>query len=203
MARKTKEEAEETRRFLMKTALKLFSEQGIQNTTLAVVAKEAGVTRGAIYWHFKDKADMLLALWESIFSPLELAYEKHMDGFTGDPLDILEEIAASFFQLACSSPDILQMLKITRQSWSDPILSEHCRKMCSDEVKSIQVIMEKAENAGCLREDLSAKAAAFSFYGYLEGVINSWLSTGGGDWLLTEAEGMARVMIQGLRKSNS
>ena len=200
MARKTKEEAEETRRLLLKTALKLFSEQGIQNTTLAMVAKEAGVTRGAIYWHFRDKADMLLALWDSIFSPLEHAYENHVDGIDDDPLGILEEIAASFIQLACTSPDILQMLKITRQSWSDPVLSEHCRKMCSDEVASIQAIMEKAETAGCLREDLSAKAAAFSFYGYLEGVINSWLSTGGGDWLQQEAESMARMLIQGLRK---
>ncbi len=200
MARKTKEEAEETRRLLMKTALKLFSELGIQNTTLAMVAREAGVTRGAIYWHFRDKADMLLALWDSIFSPLELAYRNHVDGLSGDPLDILERIAASFIQLACTSPDIQQMLKITRQSWSDPVLSEHCRKMCSDEVESIRVIMENARDVGCLREDLSAQAAAFSFYGYLEGVINSWLSTGGGDWLQKEAESMARMLIQGLRK---
>ena len=48
----------------------------------------------------------------------------------------------------------------------------------------------------------ASQAAAFSFYGYLEGVISSWLSTSGGDWLHKEAEAMARMFIQGLRKAN-
>ncbi len=56
--RKTKEEAAETRQALLRAALAVFSRQGYAATRLEDVAHEAGVTRGAIYWHFKSKADL-------------------------------------------------------------------------------------------------------------------------------------------------
>ncbi|KSB87046.1 hypothetical protein LFZ31_05135 [Salmonella enterica subsp. enterica serovar Newport str. S09097] len=39
-------------------ALRLFSQQGVSATSLAEIANAAGVTRGAIYWHFKNKSDL-------------------------------------------------------------------------------------------------------------------------------------------------
>lgn len=51
MARKTREEAEQTRYLLLDTAEQLFSEKGVSKTTLADIASAAGLTRGAVYWH--------------------------------------------------------------------------------------------------------------------------------------------------------
>lgn len=62
--RRTKAEAEETRRIILEAALKLFDEHGYAHTPLNAVAQAAGVTRGAIYWHFRNKEDMLAALME-------------------------------------------------------------------------------------------------------------------------------------------
>ncbi|MDS7773050.1 TetR family transcriptional regulator, partial [Klebsiella oxytoca] len=56
MARKTKQQALETRQHILDVALRLFSQQGVSSTSLAAIAKAAGVTRGAIYWHFKNKS---------------------------------------------------------------------------------------------------------------------------------------------------
>lgn len=58
MARKTKQQAEETRQEILDAAIKTFSERGVSATSLADIAKSAGVTRGAIYWHFKNKVDL-------------------------------------------------------------------------------------------------------------------------------------------------
>lgn len=49
MARKTKQQAEETRQEILDAAIKTFSERGVSATSLADIAKSAGVTRGAIY----------------------------------------------------------------------------------------------------------------------------------------------------------
>ncbi len=49
MARKTKQEAQETRQHILDVALRLFSQQGVSSTSLGEIAKAAGVTRGAIY----------------------------------------------------------------------------------------------------------------------------------------------------------
>ena len=53
--RRTKEEAEQTRQDIFEAGLRVFSEKGFAAATMSDVAKEAGTTRGAIYWHFRNK----------------------------------------------------------------------------------------------------------------------------------------------------
>ncbi len=77
MARKTKQQALETRQHILDVALRLFSQQGVSSTSLAAIAKEAGVTRGAIYWHFKNKSDLFNEIWvlsEANINDLEVEY---------------------------------------------------------------------------------------------------------------------------------
>jgi TetR/AcrR family acrAB operon transcriptional repressor len=62
MARKTKAEAAQTRERIIDCARQVFSREGVTNTSLEEVAREAGVTRGAVYWHFQDKADLFMAV---------------------------------------------------------------------------------------------------------------------------------------------
>jgi AcrR family transcriptional regulator len=62
MARRTKEEALETRNRIMNAAVDVFFERGVASATLNDIANCANVTRGAIYWHFKNKLDVFDAL---------------------------------------------------------------------------------------------------------------------------------------------
>jgi TetR/AcrR family acrAB operon transcriptional repressor len=62
LVRRTKEEALATRHRLLDAAELLFQAQGVSRTTLNDIARQAGATRGAIYWHFKDKADLFNAM---------------------------------------------------------------------------------------------------------------------------------------------
>jgi AcrR family transcriptional regulator len=71
MPRRTKEEALKTREALLDAAEKVFFARGVTRTSLEQVAQAAGVTRGAVYWHFKDKAALLDALTQRIFLPHE------------------------------------------------------------------------------------------------------------------------------------
>ena len=71
MARRTKEEALATRHRLLDAAEVLFQAQGVSQTSLQQIAQQAGATRGAIYWHFKDKADLFNAMMDRVTLPLE------------------------------------------------------------------------------------------------------------------------------------
>ncbi|ULJ65356.1 TetR family transcriptional regulator [Wielerella bovis] len=62
--RKTKEEALKTRQYLLNAALEVFWRTGVTRASLQEIAQEAGVTRGALYWHFKNKEDLFEALFE-------------------------------------------------------------------------------------------------------------------------------------------
>jgi TetR/AcrR family acrAB operon transcriptional repressor len=71
MAKRTKEEAEQTRSAVLTAASKVFLERGVARATLEEVAQAAGVTRGAVYWHFRDKLDLFLAISERARMPYE------------------------------------------------------------------------------------------------------------------------------------
>ncbi len=58
MVRKTKEEAQNTRKNILDAALEVFYVKGVAYSSLEDIAEAAGVTRGAVYWHFKNKADI-------------------------------------------------------------------------------------------------------------------------------------------------
>lgn len=62
--RRTKSEAGKTRRHILDTALVLFDEQGYLTTSLGDIANSAGLTRGAIYWHFSNKSAIFAGLGE-------------------------------------------------------------------------------------------------------------------------------------------
>ena len=74
--RRTKAEAEQTRHDLLDAAELLFDQQGVSRTSLADIAKAAGVTRGAVYWHFKNKSEVLAAIVERVHLPFMQELER-------------------------------------------------------------------------------------------------------------------------------
>lgn len=68
--RRTKEQAEQTRRTIMAAALRTFNRRGISRTTIEEIATAARVTRGAIYWHFTNKHTLLRAIRDEVTLPL-------------------------------------------------------------------------------------------------------------------------------------
>ena len=76
---------------LLDAAEILFQSQGVSRTSLQQIAEQAGATRGAIYWHFKDKAALFNAMMERVTLPLELTLasdgQATADDTRGAPLE--------------------------------------------------------------------------------------------------------------------
>lgn len=80
MARRTKAEADETRTKLLDAAEEVFFEKGVSRTSLSDIAQRAGATRGAVYWHFKDKVDVFVSMLNRICMPFdEICDDKYGD----------------------------------------------------------------------------------------------------------------------------
>ena len=62
MVKKSKDDAEKTRQAVLESALDVFSEKGYAKATFDEIAARAGFTKGAVYWYFRNKADLLSAL---------------------------------------------------------------------------------------------------------------------------------------------
>ncbi len=92
MARKTKEDANETRESILNASIEVFFKKGFANSSLEEIAEGAGVTRGAVYWHFKNKLDIFQALHDQLYKPFS---EMILQGFEKNkdcPLKELKEI---------------------------------------------------------------------------------------------------------------
>lgn len=74
--RRTKEQAEQTRVAIMAAAEQLFLEKGVAHSTLEQIARAAGVTRGAVYWHFENKAHLFHEMLSQVRLPPEQLTER-------------------------------------------------------------------------------------------------------------------------------
>ncbi|KRW58483.1 TetR family transcriptional regulator [Pseudomonas sp. TTU2014-080ASC] len=90
--RRTKEDAEKTRITILEAAETLFLEKGVAHTSLEHIARQAGVTRGAVYWHFANKADLFTAMLNQVRLPPEQLVERISGCPEHDPLQTLRQL---------------------------------------------------------------------------------------------------------------
>jgi AcrR family transcriptional regulator len=98
------EQTEATRRALIDAARELFAADGFAGTSTEAVVRRAGVTRGALYHHFKDKQDLFAAVYEDVERRLvESLATRITPG--GDPVGMLVEGVDVFLE-ACLDPAV-------------------------------------------------------------------------------------------------
>ncbi|MFK0570804.1 TetR family transcriptional regulator [Endozoicomonas sp.] len=200
MVRRTKEDAEKTRLQLLEAALALFSDKGIANVTLAQIASASGVTRGAIYWHFKDKSQMLEALWERVFDPLDQHFAAQLEADDEDPLEVLCNLGKRVLQEVATNLQFQQVCRISQQAAFDLQMIERWNQFCQRSQKEVTVLMQRARDRGLLREGITPEAASLVASGCFHGVIERWLSVGGVVDLEREGDAIAEAIFAGLRR---
>lgn len=82
MVKRTRALALQTRQRILHTALELFSTKGYDKTSLTDIARGAEVTRGAVYWHFEDKGELLMELFRQLACENQL--NQHLVAATRD-----------------------------------------------------------------------------------------------------------------------
>lgn len=203
MARKTKEEAQITRTQLLDASEQVFSDKGVTNTSLAEIAEAAGLTRGAIYWHFKNKADLIDALWERIELPMEEMRRNIEAAMPDDPLGRVRQKGINVLQRAeldphCRAIYTIMFLKCEYVDEALPIKANHltCRAECGE---SLAAEFQAAIVAGQLPPAINVKQAALGLFAYVDGLIYHWLLDPAHFSLVDEAERHIDIYLAGLR----
>ncbi|NQD91708.1 TetR family transcriptional regulator [Pseudomonas sp. CrR25] len=102
--RRTKEQAEQTRTAILAAAEVLFLEKGVSHTSLEHIARQAGVTRGAVYWHFENKAHLFHELLSQVRLPPEQMAERLHDCAELDPLQALRKLCVDAIESLVHDP---------------------------------------------------------------------------------------------------
>jgi TetR/AcrR family acrAB operon transcriptional repressor len=112
MARRTKAEALATRDGLLDAAERVFGRRGVARTTLDEIAAEAGVTRGALYWHFNGKEELFKAMCDRAVLPLERMLGESARARHADPLGALAAVSVAALRTIARTPRTRAVLDI-------------------------------------------------------------------------------------------
>jgi TetR/AcrR family acrAB operon transcriptional repressor len=179
MARKTKEEALKTRETILDAAVRIFALRGVSRTTLANIAKEAGVTRGAIYWHFTNKEDLLGALWEQLLLPFQPLVRVSENPDEPDPLGKLKQTYINFFQIMKEDSRLLQLYQILLnkcEAVEDTGTLHLHRVHCHLEgQRKIEQILRNAIAQGQLPENLDVRMGSIATIAFIDGLVANWI----------------------------
>ena len=167
-----------TKKAILESALRLFSRRGYERTSLSDIAKYAGVTRGAIYWHFDDKKELFVYLCNQIDKDLFKSNE--LDNIASpserQPLDKLKE-----WMKENSSPEKVNFLRssffsmlnnIMKGYTDDKDLIERINKVYKKRRKVFSDILINCVNKGQLPKNLDIDASAIFILMFNSGYIN-------------------------------
>lgn len=178
MARKTKEDAEVTRQNLLSGALKVFSRQGYAAARLEDIAEEAGVTRGAIYWHFKNKADLYNTLVGETLSGIQGVVDRAVRQ-GGTFLEIQRRVMIYITTLPEVDEVYRAVMELTiLKTGYEPELEEGMRAK-NEAARQIETELAGYFRMGIaigeVRADLDPVIAARSMMAYMNGIVLNWL----------------------------
>ena len=181
--RRSKAEAEATRESLLAAAEQLFAEQGIGSTRLSDVATAAGVTRGAIYWHFKNKDELINAIIDRLSLPLEAAMRSQLEDAAAGKLTLeaFKEVLLMSYQRMQESSAVEQ---ITRFAMRYSLCTEsqnardHLDKSRQHNLNLIAEIVGYGQHYKLIRNDISADEVARYIRAHIIGIYHQQLSSG-------------------------
>lgn len=179
MVRRTKAEAEQTRHAVLDAAERLFHAKGVSATSLSDIAAAASVTRGAIYWHFKDKVDIFNAMMERVTLPLEELVHAAVNKDEGHALAGLRTVVGNTMQRMQSDPQIRQVFDITRNRAAYVAEMQPVHERLTRTRDAFVAHTQKALAAEAVAQKhpllLPLEQAALVLHTQIDGMIHLWL----------------------------
>ena len=202
MVRRTKEEAQETRNRILDFAEHVFNEKGVSRTSLDDLARAAGVTRGAIYWHFRNKAELFEAMLARVTLPMEEVAQSAGQDCCADPLDYVRRCALNVLQRTATDPQCQRVFEIICHKCEyvgelAELKARHleCRAECLNEMERG---FAHAINKGQLPAGVNARRAAVVLHALIDGLIANWVLDTSYHPLAADAESIVDDYLAGL-----
>lgn len=207
MVRKTKGAALETHDRILDAAERLFSERGVSRTSLAAIAEAAGVTRGAIYWHFKDKIDIFEAMMQRITLPIEEMLNEYATLHLEDPMAYIRSAALNVLRRTAEDAQRQRVFEIVMFKCEFVAeMNEMRTRMAaartgclSDIEKAVRAAKRKAQ----LPKNVNPRRAAIGLHALIDGLIANWVIDPKQFSLIREAPQIIEFYLRGLEQDQS
>jgi TetR/AcrR family transcriptional regulator, acrAB operon repressor len=206
--KKTKEDAELTRKAVLKAAMKVFSKKGYTQTSLAEVAKEAGMTRGAIYWHFSNKHQLLSSVIDECDKEWEIMINNIINADTS-PSQKIKTLISVFISLIVKKDQyrLMEEIMVFKTSSDSELQKLYLTHMENVKLfrQMLKDLVQEGIDTGEFESRFEAESIVVAMTSYIAGIKTAWLSDIVGmsieNYSLHEkAEELAELLIHGFAK---
>ncbi|MDD3352046.1 TetR family transcriptional regulator [Zoogloea sp.] len=196
MVRRTKEDAEVTRRHIIDAARRVFLECGVSHTTLEKIAVAAGVTRGAVYWHFRNKTELFFAMRDQAILPFVdrvLFNEGDEDPLLGIETALREIIHVLTDQDHTRETLEIVIFKCEYVGEFSPMM--HCTSGQLDFLVKLADAYRRAHEKGLVRSAPAPDELARDTFLFVGGLVKHWLAARPDECFRTDAMSLIRTHI--------
>lgn len=180
----------------MEAAVKVFAANGFFQSTIAQIAKEAGVADGTIYLYFKNKEDILFQFFNYKTKQVFQRFSEAV-ALVDHPIDKLRNLIICHLE-AFQQDRSMAILYQTETHKYKRIAEDHIKEMSKMYLDIIADIIEQGQQEGCIRKDLYLGLVKRFIVGSVDEVINTWLHADVPYDLVSMAEPLIELLIRGI-----
>jgi TetR/AcrR family fatty acid metabolism transcriptional regulator len=173
MGRELTTQATDKRRLILDAAVRVFARQGFHTCRVSDIADEAGVAYGLVYHYFSSKEEILdtlfLERWDIMLGAIAEA-----DALHRSPREKLFAIAGFIVDSYRHDPELMKVIIVEVTRAANTFGLTHLAKI-RDAYSQIAAIVERAQQEGAFRTDVTPEFAAQAFYGSIEQVLTGWI----------------------------
>lgn len=190
----------DTKTRILEAAARVFAEQGYAGTTLDDVAADAGMTKGAVYWHFAGKSDLYLALCEKSMDQQLQGFPKEAESMLGgsDPQGALGAWLSAQLAACAGDRDKPMLFFEFIASSRDPAIRDQLRRTFAGIYEQTGAAIREIQDRGLLAKDVDPAALAVLFNAMVNGLVMSWLIDPDSVPLNQFAPDLSRILWDGL-----
>lgn len=183
--RRNKAESDQTRRAILDSAEALFLSNGVSRTTLEMIAREGGFTRGAVYWHFRDKSHLVHEMLDQIRMPMYEVIHSLTDEYEGDCIVKLFEMCVEHMDRFTRAGPERRIMTIFMHRCDFALELQDVIERRNTLARDFVVFVEKifARNPHRLQVGVTPKLASLQLHSFFGGILAANLRHSNGDEL--------------------
>ncbi len=202
MARSTKAAAQATRHRIIDAAEQVFQDRGVAHASLEEIAGAAGVTRGAIYWHFRDKAELFDAMMQRVTLPVEAMIDRAEGAGKADQLELLKRSATEVLLRMAREKHLQRVFDIAHHKceYVGDAAALRARRVASQKecLRAIEAGFGACRARGLLPRTVDPKVAAIGALSLVSGLIANWILDPRSFSLERHARSLVDIYFRGL-----
>ncbi len=162
---------------IINASIQLIARDGIQQLTIKNLAGELGITDGAIYRHFKSKMDILLGILDQFRGSKSRALGQVRQDESSE-IEKLRHFFLQRFKQFSTNPALTAVIFSEEIFQNDKQLAREVFDIMISVQNNILQIIEKGQQNGNIRDDLSSTSLSMMFIGTLRFIVTKWHLSG-------------------------